>query len=562
MVGEEGVFLTPAGIYYPTAGEEMSVYRMSVALPIPYECVTQGHRSQRFETEDTVWTVWEAMHPSDGINLVAGKYEVKEYPHNDVMIYTYLFPEDSRFGGMYVPVIKEYLDVYCDRIGPYPYSKFALVENFFETGYGMPGYTVLGSGVMSRAFIMHVSLPHEILHNWWGNGVFVDYDQGNWCEGLTTYMSNYYIKEREGPDQARDYRRNVCRDYASYVDQVEDYPLSQFVARMEAGDRAIGYGKAMMVFHDLRLMVGDDSFYEALRFVFREKLFQKATWADFQKAFEWVSGEDLEWYFEQWIEKKGAPQLSLGEVRYELDGPMYRVTAELIQAPPVFRLQVPVVVATKKDRFRSSFGISQERQIITLQVDSPPLTLDVDPDFDVFRRLNAGELPPTVARVYGDKSLLVVMPSKAPDALISAYESAAGLLTRTGDAEKIKDTDINPSVIAEHSFFLLGAPGENSAYGQLKAKQGYGYELLPTGFTIDGQNYEDPDVAAAVVTDHPERVDKIVAFLYGKTPEAIDNAIRKLPHYGKYSWVTFRGVERWDRGTWEVIQSPLKYTFR
>jgi len=561
IVGMEGVFLTPAGIYYPTAGEDMSAFRMTVALPRPYECVTQGRRSQRYETADTIWTVWEDTTPSDGIYLVAGKYRIGEYRHSNVMIYTFLFPEDSSLAATYVPMIEQYLDLYDDLLGSYPYSKFALVENFFETGYGMPSYTLLGPSVMQMSFVMQVSLPHEILHDWWGNGVFVDVEKGNWCEGLTTYLSNYLIKEREGSEQAKEYRRDVLRDYASYVDQADDYPLSKFVERHEAGDRAIGYGKSMMVFHDLRMMVGDESFYEALRYVYREKLFKKASWVDFQQAFEWVSGENLDWYFRQWIDQKGAPTLSLGDVTYERDGPMYEVTAEIIQTPPVFRLQIPVVVTTATDRFRSNYGITQQKQDVTIRVDNTPLSLEVDPDFDVFRRLDPRELPPTVARLYGDKQLLVVLPSTAPKTLDAAYKGVARLLTKNGDATAVLDKELTDVQIKAQSLFLLGSPSENMAFDRLSLPSGR-YVIAKDGIRIGDTDYSATDLAVAVVTDHPDRVDKIVAFLYGKTPEAIKNAGDKLVHYGKYSWVTFRGVERWDRGTWEATRSPLKYTFK
>ena len=120
IVGEEGVFLTPSGIYYPTAGEDMSIFRVTAALPKPYQCVTQGHRSQQYDMGDTTWTVWDGVNPSDGIYLIAGKYQVSEYQHGDIKIYTYLFPEDIRFAGMYEPLIEQYLDHYNEVIGPYP----------------------------------------------------------------------------------------------------------------------------------------------------------------------------------------------------------------------------------------------------------------------------------------------------------------------------------------------------------------------------------------------------------------------------------------------------------
>ena len=69
----------------------------------------------------------------------------------------------------------QYLEMYRQLIGPYPFAKFALVENFWETGYGMPSFTLLGPQVIRFPFILHSSYPHEILHNWWGNSVFVDW---------------------------------------------------------------------------------------------------------------------------------------------------------------------------------------------------------------------------------------------------------------------------------------------------------------------------------------------------------------------------------------------------
>jgi hypothetical protein len=485
---------------------------------------------------------------------------VGEYPFNDRMIYTFLTPANIRFANMYVPMIKEYIAIYEDIIGPYPYAKFALVENFFETGYGMPSYTLLGPTVMSMPFVMHVSLPHEILHNWWGNGVFVEYQEGNWCEGITTYMANYYIKEQEGPDAAKDYRRDVLRDYTSYVDEGNDYPLVDFVTRQEASDRAIGYGKSMMVFHGLRMMVGDESFYEALQYVYREKLFQSATWHDFRAAFEWVAGEDLGWYFDQWVYQQGGPKLSLREVSHSGEGPMVKVTAEISQTEPLFRLQVPVVITTETETFRSLFNITQEHQMITMEVDGTPLSLAVDPDFDVFRRLDTMELPPTVARVYGDKDLLVVLPSNAEELLLTSYQEAANLLTRTGEATTVTDAQLTDKQIKNHSLFLLGSIRENTAYERLKLSEDR-FQLSPMGIMIGEDRYVDPEIAVAVVTDHPQKDDKIVAFLFGGSQYAIENAGSKLPHYGKYSWVTFKGTERWERGTWEAANNPLKYDF-
>ena len=87
----------------------------------------------------------------------------------------YLRQKDDALAGKYLEATAQYLEMYRGLIGPYPYGKFALVENFWETGYGMPSFTLLGPQIIRFPFILTSSYPHEILHNWWGNSVFVDY---------------------------------------------------------------------------------------------------------------------------------------------------------------------------------------------------------------------------------------------------------------------------------------------------------------------------------------------------------------------------------------------------
>lgn len=136
--------------------------------------------------------------------------------------------------------------MYSELIGQYPYKKFAMVENFWETGYGMPSFTLLGPTVIRLPFILNSSYPHEILHNWWGNSVFVDYSKGNWCEGLTVYLADYLIKERQG--KAKEYRMASLQKYSDYVKKAKDFPLTKFRSRHSSASEAVGYGKSMMFF--------------------------------------------------------------------------------------------------------------------------------------------------------------------------------------------------------------------------------------------------------------------------------------------------------------------------
>ena len=169
---------------------------------------------------------------------------------------------DQALADRYLDATAQYIEMYRGLLGPYPYSKFALVENFWETGYGMPSFTLLGEQVIRFPFILTSSYPHELLHNWWGNSVFVDFAGGNWCEGLTAYLADHLFAEQRG--QGAEHRRAILQRVTSYVTPANDFPLSKFEGRYNAATEAVGYGKAAMVWNMLREKVGDARFVDAL----------------------------------------------------------------------------------------------------------------------------------------------------------------------------------------------------------------------------------------------------------------------------------------------------------
>ena len=69
------------------------------------------------------------------------------------------------------------------------------LRHFFSSGFAYPGFTVLGPRVVGMAprSLRPGFLDHELVHNWWGNGVYVDPDDGNWCEALTSFCANAFV---------------------------------------------------------------------------------------------------------------------------------------------------------------------------------------------------------------------------------------------------------------------------------------------------------------------------------------------------------------------------------
>jgi hypothetical protein len=179
LIEERGAYLTGATFWIPHRPNSLFSFTLRTVLPEGYMSVSQGQRTTHAVADGLARTEWRCPVLQQEIYLVAGPYTLTEEPHGDVEIMTFLYTPDPQINHVYIPATKRYLDLYSRLIAPYPYPKFPLVENFWQTGLGMPSFTLLGDQIIRLPFIVSTSYGHEILHNWWGNSVYVDAATGN-----------------------------------------------------------------------------------------------------------------------------------------------------------------------------------------------------------------------------------------------------------------------------------------------------------------------------------------------------------------------------------------------
>jgi hypothetical protein len=564
LVGPEGVYLAGSSVWYPRFDEEFVTFTLTATAPAGWHVISQGNGTSRGDDGIARWDSSGAM---DEIYLVGGPLNVFKDSAGAADALVYLHEKDASIASKYLAATAQYIEMYRGLIGPYPYGKFALVENFWETGYGMPTFTLLGPQIIRFPFIINSSYPHEILHNWWGNSVFVDASSGNWCEGLTAYMADHLIQEQRGT--ADEYRRSTLQKYRDYVRTGRDFPLAEFRNRFSAATEAVGYGKASMGFHMLRRSIGDDAFRGTVARFYRDYRGKRATFRDFQRVAESVSGKPLAWLFDELITRVGAPTLQVSgptagsAVAVTQAGATFVVTGTLrqTQTGAPFTIDVPVVVQTDKGVTSSVVRMTQASQSFSVTTDARPLALHIDPRFDVFRRLDARETPPSIGQIFGESAIVAVLPSKASAAEIAAYRA---LLTGwQSDTHKIEiTTDAALTALpATKAVWLLGRANRfaETVFGR---QQG----LKTAGDTIDldGEKMAAAGHTMVVTTRHPATVDKAVGWIVSEPVAAMPGLGRKLPHYGKYSYLGFEGDEPVNtiKGQWQQSDSPMRADLR
>jgi Peptidase family M1 domain len=558
MISQQGVFLSGESAWYPELDGSLVEFDLTVRLPAEWKSMSQG---ESVDAGSAGVEHWRTLTPQQEIYLVAGPFSAYSTVEKGIAAIVLLREADAVLAQKYLDATHRYIALYSELIGPYPFTKFALVENFWESGFGMPSFTLLGPRVIRLPFILYTSYPHEILHNWWGNSVYVDYDTGNWAEGLTSYLADYLLKEQHG--SGADYRRDMLQKYTDYVSKSGDFPLTEFRGRHSALTEAVGYGKSLMLFHMLRLQLGDTAFRQGLRTLYRQQRFRVAGFDEVRNSFADAAGESLEGFFRQWVQRSGAPELAVSDARTESDGRRFRLTAviEQTQDGPAYHLNVPVAVHMDgvDQAWQTTLNLSQKRQRIVLDVPARPHRLDVDPEFDVFRRLHASEIPPAVSQAIGAAKVLVVLPGDAPVGMREAYRALAERWrqVRPEQLEIVSDTTL-AALPADRAVWLFG--WRNRFRPQLTAAlKGYDIEQNGEGVRIAGTELSPQTHSLVVMARQLDAPSRALGWLAADSADALVGLGRKLPHYGRYSYLAFTGrsPDNVLKGQWPVLESPL-----
>jgi hypothetical protein len=565
----ENIYLDAGSAWLPVFKRfPMHTSSLEVEAVMNWQFISQGKRN-----DVPGGYSFDMPHPQDDLYLVGGPYQRYTIDHDGIEIVVYLYQEDASLAESYLQASAHYISLYNDWIGHYPYAKFAVVENRWQTGYGMPSFTLLGSRVIRLPFILNTSLPHEILHNWWGNGVYVDISSGNWSEGLTAYMADHFNSIQQGKDS--EYRRKALERYANFAAEDSDLALSDFRSRHDDASQAVGYSKALMLFHMLRMQSGDDVFDDNIKRFWQRYQFTYASFIDLiQQLHSNTENHDDKkhrLFVEQWLYRSGAPELSLDDVSVRKQENAYSLSIKVSQRQqgPAYQLQVPIEVTLQGDtrRYRETIQLTEKSSLITLRFDKQPQVVTLDPDYDVFRLLAADERPASLARLFGAKKQLLVMPADATADQIKAWrELAATWSRRYKNVGLVFDNEIK-TIPDDVSLWLLGWNNAllkdrqqyfTSQY-QLSTTQTISQSLSADTVTI-GEQQMHADRHAVVLLDADNRR-PAMGFIGAQSPEVIAAMASKLPHYSSYGRLVFElpAVNNIIKHNLPVLNSAMRW---
>ena len=355
-----------------------------VTAPARYQVVANGTLREEIDLGDgRRMTHWKQDEPIASWlnNIGVAQFASRTFGKAlGIPLQTWVFHQDRDNGIVSLETpMRQAIEFYSDYVGPYPYDKLGGVEAA-GMGGGMEHASEIFFGQSSIRDRPASSLVwHEVAHQWFGDSVTEsDWDDTWLSEGFATYFANLSTEHYLGRDafvaSLERARSNVFRmEKQRAVAVVHDN-----LPEISGGAAPVGivYQKGGWFLHMLRGQIGTDKFWDGMREYYRRFRDGNASTRDLRQVMEEVSGQDLGWFFQQWLYRTGSPKV---DAVWSYDAAAKKVRLDLTQTSPGEPFRLPMEVGLGPGKV-SKIEFTQARQSFELPSDADPGTVTVDPN--------------------------------------------------------------------------------------------------------------------------------------------------------------------------------------
>lgn len=391
------------GIDHPS---DKATVRFEVSAPSWMEVVANGYLVDRIDQGGgrtrTRWSETAEI-PTYCMVIGAADFAITRAGEVDgIEITHWSYPADSTAGELAFARSTEIVAFYDSLFGPFPYEKLAHVQSSTRYGgmenaaaifYGEDTIGEAGLGADSAGRAAGVPgvdeltglVAHETVHQWFGDAV----TEADWrhlwlSEGFATYFAAVFF-EFHGGDAGRG-SEELTRRMREMRDEVLEYYLEtpepvygQEPREYESLLTPNNYQKGAWVLHMLRRQVGDEAFFEAIRRYYAALRDGTAWTADLERVAEQVSGQDLGWFFGQWLGRAELPELSVAP----MEGDPTRLVVRQHQRGEPFRLDIDLVIEWPGGGRRERVILTGRETVVEAAAPAPIESVSIDPDAGV-----------------------------------------------------------------------------------------------------------------------------------------------------------------------------------
>jgi aminopeptidase N len=314
----------------------------------------------------------------------------------------YVYHEDSALARPLFKITPDMIDTYSRLTGvDYPWAKYAqtTVADFFGGMENVSATTLVDwlpgpRDYQDRPWYPWILIPHELSHQWFGDYVTIENWANMWLnEGFAEFMPGQYWGRKLGAHAEQDY----------FLDEYDQFMQLDHDRRMPVA--ALGsnniYPKGALVLEMLKHYLGDQRYWASVHRYLADHAFDNATTDDLRQAVLDATGENLDWFWDQWIYQAGYPEFTVA-AKYDSSAAALTLVVQQTQqdsskadstglrytTPAAFRMPVSVRVGTAAGDVTARALLNQRQDTIVLRnVKSAPTMVIFDDGNTILKRL-------------------------------------------------------------------------------------------------------------------------------------------------------------------------------
>lgn len=334
-------------------------------------------------------------------SLAAAKYNVLPMTAGKVEVTFYVKDNKRDFIGAQTETLGKILDLYAEKFGSFPGKslKVAIIDNDSLLGYSAPGMEFLADRAFDKTPNANL-LAREIAYQWWQYLIVPRGPQDLWLkEGFANYSALLYQESISG--EAGFAREMKDMAVAALLHEDKSTIRNAYQLQVYSPEyNSVLKSKGAYVLHMLRWVLGDENFFKAVKEYVYNFGYKEASIQDFKVICEKISAQDLTYFFSEWIDQNGVPDLKYDYTTYRAkDG--FKVSGTIRQDIDTFRMPVEIMIETDGKPETKRVEVVGPESPFTVTTFGKPKSAKIDPNYKMLR--NSEQLRVAAAIAKGDE---------------------------------------------------------------------------------------------------------------------------------------------------------------
>ena len=426
-IGDDTTYLLYAGRWFPVSGYGLNRFTSTINITLPAHMLVMGSgkvtSSDVAAAKKTAATVLPTKtfkfvydKPSFPGTIVAGVFQEFKSDEAGLDIHVFFKPTHQSVAPAYTTTAVQEFTYFTTLYGPLPSTRLNVVELPGDTlPYTWAPEIVGLAGPSITEKTNYRLLADGISHQWWGVSVSPATKDDWWIsDGFSRYSEAMYVENAAGAAGLEEAVKDMSVGALAY----DTVPLSS-ASKLDTFStefQSLTTDKGAMILHMLRWVLGEDKYNKAMRDFAGEYAGKSATTDDFRTIAEKNYGDQLTWFFSQWLDSTGAPEFKVKYTTYRLGGaapaqnvvkeekpkdektPGFRVTGEISQDLDLFRMPVNLRIDTDGRTENKRIEVVGTNSPFTIETFGRPRRISVDPDHHVLTNSSDVKLRSSILR--------------------------------------------------------------------------------------------------------------------------------------------------------------------